>query len=418
MTQAAPRGLHLHIGIFGRRNAGKSSLLNALTRQQVAIVSPVAGTTTDPVEKPMELLPLGPVMFIDTAGIDDAGALGAARIAKTRAIIDRTDLGIIVAAAGAWGDYERQLLAELTGRRIPAIVVFNKSDTRAPAAALAAELASAAAAVVAVSALTGAGIEDLRAALIAAAPDDWLNAPPLVRDLVPPGECAVLVVPIDKEAPKGRIILPQVQAIRDLLDGGCWCIVVRENELRAALQRLNRPPALVVTDSQAFRQVVAETPPDVPLTSFSILMARAKGDLAELLRGAHGLDALRPGDKVIIAEACTHHPIGEDIGRVKLPRWLEQHAGGALNITTVAGRDFPAGLDGVRLVVNCGACMWNRREMLTRILRCRAAGVPITNYGLAIAHTLGILERALSPFPALLAEWRSRSTARGRTQLD
>lgn len=407
MKQAAPRGIHLHIGIFGRRNAGKSSLFNALTRQQVAIVSPVAGTTTDPVEKPMEMLPLGPVMFIDTAGVDDVSALGAERIAKTRAVLSRTDLGIIVAAAGDWGDYEEHLLLELKKLGTPALAVFNKSDLAAPDPALLARLAATATAALAVSALTGTGIEALRSALVAAAPDSWLNAPPMLSDLVPPGEGAVLVIPIDKEAPKGRIILPQVQAIRDLLDGGSWCAVARESELSAVLANFKKPPALVVTDSQAFAAVVKITPPAVPLTSFSILMARSKGDLAELVRGARALDTLRPGDRVVIAEACTHHPIGEDIGRVKLPRWLAQHAGGELDITVVAGRDFPASLDGVKIVINCGACMWNRREMLTRLLHCRETNVPVTNYGLAIAHTLGIMDRALSPFPHLQAEWRA-----------
>ncbi|HNW91355.1 MAG TPA: [FeFe] hydrogenase H-cluster maturation GTPase HydF [bacterium] len=413
MSQLAPRGLHLHIGIFGRRNAGKSSLLNALTRQPVAIVSPVAGTTTDPVEKPMELQPLGPVMFIDTAGVDDTGALGGQRIAKTRMILDRTDLGLLVVAAGAWSEYEEELLAELRGRKLPLVVVFNKTDLGAPPAALLARLRAAAVPLAQVSADRNAGIDELRAALVLAVPESALPPPSLLADLVPAGAGVVLVIPVDKEAPKGRIILPQQQAVRDVLDAHAWCLVVQDDGVRAALAGLRQPPALVVTDSQAFARVAADTPAAVPLTSFSILMARQKGDLAELARGARALDTLRPGDRVLIAEACTHHPIGEDIGRVKLPAWLRRHAGGELAITVVAGRDFPDDLAGVRLVINCGACMWNRREMLTRILRCRAAGVPITNYGMAIAATLGILDRALAPFPAALAAWRTANPAGG-----
>ena len=246
---------------------------------------------------------------------------------------------------------------------------------------------------------TGSGVLELREALIRQAPEEFINAPSIVGDLVPPGELAVLVVPIDLEAPKGRLILPQVQTIRDLLDGDAYCMVVKERELRDALDRLKRPPALVVTDSQAFLKVAGDTPPDVPMTSFSILFARYKGDLLEFVRGAMAIENLQSGDRVLVAEACSHHPIGEDIGRVKIPRWLRQYVGGELEFTHVQGHDFPDDLSAYKLVVHCGACMWNRREMLTRILRCRQAGVPITNYGLTIAYSLGIFDRALSPFP-------------------
>ncbi|MCU0293732.1 MAG: [FeFe] hydrogenase H-cluster maturation GTPase HydF, partial [Thermoanaerobaculaceae bacterium] len=279
--QATPRNLRLHIGLFGRRNVGKSSLLNAITRQQVSIVSAVPGTTTDPVEKPMELLPLGPVVFIDTAGIDDEGALGELRIARTRRALDRTDLGIVVSGGGAWGSFEEGLLAELQDRKVGVLVVFNKADQATPDPALEARLQAAGIRTVRTSATTGEGLGALRAALLAAAPADYFDARRIVGDLVAPGDMVVLVVPIDKEAPKGRLILPQVQTIRDLLDSDAFCMVVKERELRAALGRLTSPPGLVVTDSQAFLKVAADTPPGVPMTSFSILFARFQGDLTE-----------------------------------------------------------------------------------------------------------------------------------------
>jgi [FeFe] hydrogenase H-cluster maturation GTPase HydF len=407
MTAPAPKGLRLHIALFGRRNVGKSSLLNAVTRQQVSIVSSIAGTTTDPVEKPMELLPLGPVLFVDTAGIDDAGTLGELRVRKTRQVLDRADLGVVVAEAGQWGEFEEQLLTELAGRKIPSIVVFNKVDAADPDPVLWERLQQRQVRPVRVSALKHTGIAEFRQALLAAAPADFIDHPALVGDLVGPGEMAVLVVPIDKEAPRGRLILPQVQAIRDLLDGDSYCLVVKERELRGALERLKSPPRLVVTDSQAFLKVAADTPREVALTSFSILMSRFKGNLTAQVQGALAIEKLRGGDRVLIAEACSHHPIGEDIGRVKIPRWLTQFVGGQLHFEHVQGHDFPQDLAPYRLVVHCGACMWNRREMLGRILRCQQAGVPITNYGLAIAYSLGIFERALEPFPAALELWRN-----------
>ncbi len=403
----APKSLRLHIAFFGRRNVGKSSLLNAITRQQVSIVSPVAGTTTDPVEKPMEFLPLGPVLFIDTAGVDDDGDLGMLRVRKTRQVLDRTELGVLVTEAGAWGRFEEELLLELQRRRVPVVVVFNKVDVEVPDPERLAWLAGHKIRHVETAAAHGLGLDRFRQALLDLAPADFSNSPAIVGDLVGPGELALLVVPIDKEAPKGRLILPQVQAIRDLLDHDAYCLVVKEHQLRRALDRLKSPPRLVVTDSQAFEQVAAETPRSVPLTSFSILMSRFKGDLAAQVEGALAIDSLRPGDRVLVAESCSHHPIGEDIGRVKIPRWLNTRVGGEVRFDHVQGHDFPADLSHYRLVIHCGACMFNRREMLTRILRCQQAGVPVTNYGLAIAFSLGILERALEPFPAVLAAVRN-----------
>jgi [FeFe] hydrogenase H-cluster maturation GTPase HydF len=398
----ASKSFRLHIGIFGRRNAGKSSILNALTSQEVSIVSEIAGTTTDPVEKPMELLPLGPVLFIDTAGIDDTGALGQKRIQKTMAVFDRTDLGLLVTSYNEWGDFEELILKELNDRGTPVIVVFNKCDLHPNGSCLSKSISGEKIPTVETSVVSGQGIQELRVAILKYAPDDFINRPGIVSDLVAPGEMAVLVVPIDKEAPKGRLILPQVQTIRDLLDNDSFCMVVKERELREAFTRLNKPPKLVVTDSQAFLKVAADTPPEIPLTSFSILFARYQGDLPEMVKGAMTIDKLKVGDKVLIAEACSHHPIGEDIGTVKIPRWLTQYVGGKLEFVHHRGHDFPENLSEFKLIIHCGACMWNRREMLSRLMKARMAGVPMTNYGLTIAYSLGIFERALQPFPAAL----------------
>ncbi|HTY63039.1 MAG TPA: [FeFe] hydrogenase H-cluster maturation GTPase HydF [Acidobacteriota bacterium] len=396
-----PKGMRLHIGLFGRRNVGKSSLLNALTRQQVSIVSSVPGTTTDPVEKPMELLPLGPVLFIDTAGIDDVGALGEMRAERTRLIFERTDLGILVAEGDCWGVFEESILAEMSKRNAPVVVVFNKSDLAAPRADVVQNLKSRKIPVVETVASQGEGMLDLREALIRSAPEDFIDSPPVLGDLINPGEVVVLVVPIDLEAPKGRLILPQVQSIRDVLDHDSCCMVVKERELRDALDKLKNPPALVVTDSQAFLRVAGDTPAQVPMTSFSILFARLKGDLKEFVRGIKTIDHLRAGSRILVLESCAHHPIGEDIGRVKIPRWIRQYTGVDLEFVHRQGHDFPADLSPFQLIVQCGACMLNRREVISRILRCREAGVPITNYGVAITYSLGVLDRALSPFRGL-----------------
>lgn len=409
--KSTPKGMRLHIGLFGRRNVGKSSLLNALTRQNVSIVSNVAGTTTDAVEKTMELLPIGPVLFIDTAGIDDVGALGEMRVQKTRQVFDRTDIGLIVAEAGRWDDFEEAILVELQQRKIPVVVVFNKIDIEKPDSGHLAQLEKREVPCVVTAAEKGEGVLDLREALIRTVPEEFINPPSIVGDLVPSGEMAVLVVPIDMEAPKGRLILPQVQSIRDILDNDAYCMVVKERELRDALDRLKRPPALVVTDSQAFLKVAGDTPDEVLMTSFSILFARFKGDLSEYVRGTMAIENLLPGDRILIAESCSHHPIGEDIGRVKIPRWLQQYVGGKLEFVHVQGHDFPEDLSSYKLVINCGSCMWNRREVLSRIMRCQEAGVPCSNYGLTIAYSLGIFERALRPFPAAEDIYREMAPA-------
>jgi len=408
----APKGFRLHIGLFGRRNVGKSSLLNAITRQQVSIVSDTAGTTTDPVEKPMELLPLGPVLFIDTAGIDDIGALGEMRVKKTRQAFDRTDLAVIV-VAGQWGDFEAQILAEFQKREVPVVVVANKCDISEPPAELIAELKERKVTLVKTVAAERKGILDFRQALLSNAPDEFVSNPIIVGDLVGPGEMCVLVVPIDKEAPKGRLIMPQVQSIRDLLDSDAMCLVVKERELREALDRLKVPPKLVVTDSQAFLKVAADVPREIPMTGFSVLFARFKGDLATQVAGTLAIEGLRAGDRVLVAESCSHHPIGDDIGRVKIPRWLTQYVGGKLEFETMQGHDFPEDLSQYKLVIHCGACVTNRREVLSRLMRCREQGVPVTNYGLTIAYSLGIFGRALDPFPAAKEAYRQKADELG-----
>ena len=405
MLRATSKAFRLHIGFFGRRNVGKSSLLNAVTRQHVSIVSDVAGTTTDPVEKPMELLPIGPVLFVDTAGVDDVGALGAQRIEKTRLAVARSDIGVLVTEAGVWGEFEERLLAELRSHGIPVLVALNKADLRRDIAQQVARFAHEKLPWLEVSATTGEGMDAFRERLWELAPTEVAESPVVIRDLVGPDETAVLVMPIDKEAPKGRIKQLQAQAIRDLLDGEASCVVVKDGGLLRVLNNMKSPPKLVVTDAQVFDKVARATPDTVPLTAFSILMSRLKGDLVAQTKAALITDSLRPGDKVLIAESCTHHPIEEDIGRVKIPRWLRQRVGGDLEFTHVKGRDFPRDLSPYKLVIHCGACMWNRQEMVSRIRECQRQGVPITNYGLVIAHALGILERALEPFPEALAAY-------------
>lgn len=396
---ATPKGMRITIGLFGRRNAGKSSVVNALARQPVSIVSEVPGTTTDPVERAMELLPLGPVLFVDTAGIDDdAEVVGQLRAETTRKAMKGCDLALLVYEQGRWGEVERDLLADLDREAIPAVVVANKIDLAGEGAASDFDQA------VRVSATERTGMSELLQAIIDAAPESLLEDPPLARDLVNPGDTVVLVVPIDKEAPKGRLILPQVQTARDLLDGGALPYLARDTELAAALASLKEPPALVITDSQVFHQVAEIVPEDVPLTGFSVIMARAKGDIHVQAAALQALAQLGEDARILIAEACTHHPISEDIGTVKIPRLLRKNLGEGITIDHVQGKDFPSDLSSYDLVIHCGACMFSRRAMLSRIQACERAGVPIANYGMVLAHFAGIAERALAPFNLELIE--------------
>jgi len=397
-TQQTSKGMRIHIGIFGKRNVGKSSILNALTNQDISIVSATAGTTTDPVEKSMELLPLGPVLFVDTAGIDDEGALGAQRVEKSKKVIDRIDLAVIVCDANGINEFEELLVEEFNQRKTPFIFVVNKIDEGEVASEKLNKISSYEKDIVYTSALMKKGIDDLKQSLIKNVPDEFFANNFIVSDLISSGQTAVLVVPIDLEAPKGRLILPQVQTIRDLLDNDSIAIVTKERELRRTLDNLKTPPALVITDSQAFLKVSADVPKNIKLTSFSILFARLKGDLNEFVRGAMAIENLESGDKVLVCESCTHHDIGDDIGRVKIPRWITQYTGKKLEFVHYAGHDFPENIKDYALIIHCGACMTNRKEILSRILKAKEANVPITNYGLTIAYSLGIFERALEPF--------------------
>ncbi|OPZ27638.1 MAG: tRNA modification GTPase MnmE [Lentisphaerae bacterium ADurb.BinA184] len=409
--ETAPKSLRLHIGLFGRANAGKSSFLNLVCSQDVAITSPLPGTTTDVVEKPMELLPIGPVVFLDTAGLSDPTALAEARLGKTARVFDRADIVVLVCEANVWGDEERAILDRAAERRLPVIAAVTKADLAAPDEAFLGELRGRCAGTVVCNATQPSERErvlaELKQHILAVCPEDFLRPPPLIGDLVRPGGLAVLLVPIDLEAPRGRLILPQVQAIRDALDHDAAVLVVKENGYASLLGRLGVRPDVVVCDSQVVRQMVAETPPDIPCTTFSILFARRNGDLPQMVRGAAAIDRLRAGDRVLIAESCSHHPLADDIGRVKIPRWLRQYTGVELAFDSVAGRDFPPDLPDYRLVVQCGGCMNNRREMLSRLGKAAAAGVPITNYGVCIAHTQGVLRRVLSPLPAALDAYES-----------
>ena len=388
-----PSGERIHIGFFGRRNAGKSSLVNAVTGQDLAVVSDVKGTTTDPVSKAMELLPLGPVMIIDTPGFDDEGMLGELRIRKTRQVLNKTDIAILVAdAAEGLRDCDRQLLALFAEKQIPHLVVFNKSD-------LLAEIPADTEKEIWVSALNGTKIFELKERIAALKPQGEEKR--IVADKLPAGSIALLVVPIDKAAPKGRLILPQQQTIRDILEGGSAALVVRDTELADTLTRLGRPPELVITDSQVFGPVSKIVPEAVPLTSLSILMARYKGLLEEAVRGAAAVADLRDGDTVLIAEGCTHHRQCDDIGTVKIPRLLSARTGKTLNIRICSGTEFPEDLSGIKLVVHCGGCMLNEREVRYRMKCAADQGIPITNYGILLAHLNGILKRSIEIFPEL-----------------
>jgi len=395
-----PSGSRLHISIFGRRNAGKSSLINALTQQHAAIVSAVPGTTTDPVGKAMEILPLGPVLITDTAGIDDSGALGELRVEKTLRVIDHTDLAVLTLDPACPPDtYEDDLLARLRAGNRPVVVAVTKADLPGDAASALQWARDRQLPAAHVSAVTRQGIDELKRLLISVTPDELLQHA-VLDDLVRPGDCVVLVTPIDKAAPKGRLILPQVMTIRDALDHDAYALVVKERELKFALANLKTRPRLVVTDSQAVLKAAADTPEEIPFTTFSILMARMKGDLEQLVRGVRTVARLQPGARVLIAEACTHHRQADDIGKVQIPRWLRQQVGGDIDFHFSSGPDFPPDLSTFDLVIHCGACMINRQEMLTRGLRAEEAGVPMVNYGVFLSYIHGVIERALRPFPA------------------
>lgn len=391
--QDTPSSERVQIGFFGCRNAGKSSLVNAVTNQEMAVVSPVKGTTTDPVTKAMELLPLGPVLIIDTPGIDDEGGLGAQRVKRTKQILNRIDCAILVvdSVAGETAADE-ELLNLFQEKQIPFLVAYNKSDLQMPVLSKENE--------VAVSALEKTGIEELKERIAALGKENQKERM-LVRDLVKAEDLVVLVTPIDSSAPKGRLILPQQQTIRDLLEADAIPVVTKENTLKTTLESLAKKPAMVITDSQAFAQVSKDTPLDIPLTSFSILMARYRGFLEGAVQGVAAIETLQDGDKVLICEGCTHHRQCEDIGTVKIPRWLRQHTGKELELVHTSGKDFPEDLSLYRLVIHCGGCMLNEREVAYRQKCAADAGIPFTNYGIAIAYMTGILKRSIEIFPKL-----------------
>lgn len=392
-----PTGDRVHIGFFGRRNAGKSSIVNAVTGQELSVVSDTKGTTTDPVSKAMELLPMGPVTIIDTPGFDDEGALGEKRVQRTRQVLNRTDVAVLVVDGRAGLlDCDRQLIELFRQKNIPYVVAWNKSDLIPPEQECPPD-------ALRVSAKTGENIFALKEKIahLGNAEEQKLQ---LVGNLVQPGQLAVLVIPIDKAAPKGRLILPQQQVLRDILDADGEAICVKEDRLTDTLGKLREKPAVVITDSQVFDTVAAQVPTDIPLTSFSILMARKKGLLEEAVRGAAAIDRLKDGDTVLISEGCTHHRQCDDIGTVKIPRWLGNYTGKQLNIATSSGKTFPEELEDYQLVIHCGGCMLSEREVRYRMKCAQDQKVPITNYGIAIAYMKGILRRSIAMFPKLLAE--------------
>ncbi len=394
--EKTPKSLRLHIALFGRTNVGKSSFLNLVAGQEVAIVSSQPGTTTDVVEKTMELLPIGPVVFLDTAGLDDTTALGEKRIGKTEKVFDRADVIVLLHEGDQTTEFEQSVEAKAESKKIPLIKIYNKSDLY--------DLSDRSVLLVNSSNLNSREkvLAALKAELLNVCPDEFITPPPLMGDLVKPGGLAMLIVPIDLQAPKGRLILPQVSTIRDALDNDAASLVCKEREYAHMLSILKQKPDVAICDSQMVLKMVADTPPDIPCTTFSILFARLKGDLRKFAMGAAAIDQLEPGDKVLIAESCSHHALEDDIGRVKIPRWLRQYVGVDVQIDVYSGRDFPDNLSEYKLAVQCGGCMQNRREVLSRIEKCESAGVPITNYGMCIAQTQGVLKRVLSPFPAAL----------------
>ena len=393
-----PKGLRLHFGLFGKRNAGKSSLINALANQNISIVSSVAGTTTDPVEKAFELSPIGPVVFMDTAGIDDVGDLGLARVQKSLSVLEWMDIAIVVCEAGTWGEHEENILKKTKANGTPTIIVFNKTDLHKIKPEQLQSLRSRGYRVIETSAVNREGIASLRDAIIQTVLEKTEPDRPLMGELAKAGDTVLLVTPIDTGAPKGRLILPQVQAIRELLDAGAKCIVIKEDRITETLNELKEPPQLVVTDSQVVLRVVKEVPEPIPVTTFSIQMAYSKSDLLEMAIGAAALTKLKSGDKVLIAETCSHHPLKDDIGRVKIPNWLKKTFGD-LDIEITVGKDFPMDLTPYKVIIQCGGCIVTRRHMLARLRQAKSQDVPMTNYGVTISYLQGVLPRVLACHP-------------------
>lgn len=398
MTQKTARGSRLVIALAGRRNVGKSSLINAICGEEIAIVSATAGTTTDPVAKAYELLPVGPVTFYDTAGLDDLGEVGEKRIKATKKILLRADMALVVIDDQGVTDADKELLTHIKELNIPALIALNKTDKAAPSPDTLAFIEENDLTAIPVSAQTGDNVQTFKEALIKSVPEEFKKDPVLASDLFVEGDQIVCVTPIDLAAPKGRLIVPQVQVIREILDSDATAIVVKERELEPTLDNMKNPPALVITDSQVVLKVSADVPEDVPLTTFSMLFARFKGDLELMVDGANAIDKLKDGDKVLVGEACSHHVQSDDIGRVKIPRWLMQYTGRDLEFDTASGHDFPDNLSDYSLVIHCGSCMLNRVEMLRRLRACKRSGVPVTNYGVAISKLQGVLDRTVKPF--------------------
>ena len=397
--EKTPKSLRLHIALLGRVNAGKSSFLNLVSGQDVSITSDIAGTTTDVVEKTQELLPIGPVVWLDTAGFGDTTVLASERLAKTKRVLDRADVAVLVCEGNKIGPEEEEIIKEVSAKNIPLIKVFNKADL----------FPSDGEGIVVNSTDKNSRdkvLTELKAALIKVVPDDFINTPTMIGDLAPEHSTVVMIIPIDFEAPKGRLIMPQVMAIRDGLDNNQAVMVVKENDYTKVLDNLKTPPSLVICDSQVVDKMVAETPGEIKCTTFSTLFARLKGDIIKFVEGAGAISRLKDGDKVLIAESCTHHAVGDDIGRVKIPRWLKEKTKAELVIDHVAGCDFPNNLEEYKLVIQCGGCMNNRREILSRINKCESVNVPITNYGVCISELKGVLERVLEPFPKALQRYR------------
>ncbi|MGA2297678.1 MAG: [FeFe] hydrogenase H-cluster maturation GTPase HydF [FCB group bacterium] len=407
--ESTPKSMRLQIAIFGRTNVGKSSFLNMLANQDVAMTSPVPGTTTDVVEKSFELLPIGPVTFLDTAGIDDTSVLAEKRIDRTMKILNRADLIILLTEPNKWTEFEEQLSRQIDEHDIPYLIAVNKIDIEEPKIEFIELLNKKSDNVLYCSCKANGKQEEyinlVKSKIQKLIPADSSQSMPLVSDLVMPGGIAIFITPIDLQAPKGRLILPQVQAIRDILDNDAISIVVKEREYPYLLKKLNQKPDIVVCDSQVVMKMVADTPPEIKCTTFSILFSRYKGDLQEEVRGVKVIDKLVTGDKILIAEACSHHPLEDDIGRVKIPRWLRQYLGLDLQIDVCSGRDFPENLSEYTLIIHCGGCMLTRNEKMMRIQQAKKAGVPITNYGLTISLIQGVLERVLSPFPGAMLEF-------------